>query len=137
MSNVVTEKKSGKGRVRTERVQLMIDNFFQEFQSGLTPDQIEEKYGVSSGYWRKFVDEIADNNHVDKEIFFQRNHGSHVLTDNSGRIIPKKASMLELEELLTEAEDLLKKTEKVFLKLEKDTSEMLALMEMELNKEER
>ena len=92
-------------RNRTERVKLLIENFHSEFMSGLTIGEIEEKYHVSKGYSYNLLDEIAAQNGVDKEIYFQRDHGLHVYTAQDGRILPARstASFAEIKSNLNDA----------------------------------
>ncbi len=121
---------------RTERVRMMIENFYNEFMKGMTIFEIEEKYGVSKGYSYRILDEIAQKNGVNKEIFFQKEHGFHVFTDQNGRIVPNKSvSFREIYENLRMAEKLLNQTSKNLISL-KDEMEV-TLNEMENKEKEK
>ncbi len=96
-------------RRRSERVNLLIANFHQEFvDHQLSIAEIEEKYHVSKGYAYNLLDEIAENNGVSVETYYQMDHGPHICISRDGRLLPnQKLSFTEIRGNLTTASDAL------------------------------
>lgn len=118
-----------KPRRRTERVTKMIQDFHMLFMQGKTPDEITEMYGVSEGYWRKVIKEIAERNNVDPDFYFQRNHGMHVVTDSAGRISSKYANIEEIKAVCGETKKNLHKLQMAFREIMEKAEEELKNMD--------
>ena len=94
---------------RTERVKLLVANFHRDFvDGGLTIAEIEKKYHVSKGYAYGLLDEIAENNGVTAETYYQMEHGPHICIGRDGRLIPNKnVSFTDIRSNLSTASDAL------------------------------
>lgn len=83
---------SKKRKTQTQSVEFMINNFHGDFESGLSIQQISEKYDIDKSYIYKLLDQIATNNGVTREYYLVHPQKSHSNTacDRNNSYTPYK-----------------------------------------------
>lgn len=125
--------------MKDERTLKMMVNYIEEFDSGLTPREIAEKYGLSVRTIYNYIGEIAEAAGRSRESLLRHPHDEHIMTgarnyepvkhiDTTDFNNQLESVMRELSRIKRSFDREIKRTEQSLAQLEQEEAEWKTIL---------